>query len=391
LDSSVVAALARDHAPHLDTFSIAFSDPAFDESAEQRRMASFLGTPHQEVFCTPEDIGQVFPDVIRHTETPVLRTAPAPMFILSSLVRQHGYKVVLTGEGADEFLAGYDLFKETQIRRFWARQPESRLRPLLLRRLYPEIPRLADSAAFTTAFFKRRLHDTASPFYSHLIRWGNSLQLFRFLADDVRGAHETAQDYSPVALPEAFHAWPSLTQAQYLEITTFLSPYLLSSQGDRMAMAHSVEGRYPFLDHRMVGFCSRLPANLKLRGLSDKQLLRQLGRSLLPVHSWQRRKRPYRAPIQRCFFRGERALEYVEELTAPEAVRRGGYFKPSAVEFLTGKARGLGSLSEVEEMALVGIISTQLVDYYYVRRAWQPTSLGGLANVKVVDLSPASV
>jgi len=93
----------------LETFSIAFSDAAFDESIFQRKMA----------YATHADIGQVFPDVIWHTEVPLLRTAPAPMFLLSKLVRSHGYKVVLTGEGADEFLAGYDIFKEARVRRFW--------------------------------------------------------------------------------------------------------------------------------------------------------------------------------------------------------------------------------------------------------------------------------
>jgi asparagine synthase (glutamine-hydrolysing) len=391
LDSSVIAALIRNHTPRqLETFSIAFSDPDFDESVHQRRMASLLGTRHQTVFCTPEDIGRVFPDVMWHTETPVLRTAPAPMFLLSALVHQHGYKVVLTGEGADELLAGYDLFKEMQIRRFWARQPESTLRPLLLRRLYPEIPRLAEGAAFVTAFFKRELQDTASPFYSHLIRWGNAAPLRRFLAEEVQVAHEAVPDYSPVDLPAQYQTWPALAQAQYLEIMTFLSPYLLSSQGDRVAMAHSVEGRYPFLDHRVVELCSRLPAEQKLRGLRDKWLLRQLGRTMLPADIWQRRKRPYRAPIQRSFFAGGRAVEYVEALLAPGAIRCGGYFRPDAVQRLARKARSTAALSEAEAMALVGILSTQLLDHLYVRRAWQPTPIDSSVNFKLVDRSPVA-
>ncbi|MFH0878729.1 MAG: asparagine synthase (glutamine-hydrolyzing), partial [Lentisphaerota bacterium] len=141
LDSSTTTAIIRKYTnARLDTFSISFTDsPEFDESQFQRQMANYLGTDHQVVECNHADIGRVFPDVVWHTETPVLRTSPAPMFLLSKLVNDCHFKVVVTGEGADEFLAGYDIFKEAQVRRFWARDPDSQRRPLLLRRLYPDI------------------------------------------------------------------------------------------------------------------------------------------------------------------------------------------------------------------------------------------------------------
>ena len=130
LDSSIIASIIRNFTGnHLDTFSIAFTDVNFDESAFQRRMAAFLGTKHQVVQATHADIGRVFPEVVWHTEVPLMRTAPAPMFLLSKLVRDSGYKVVLTGEGADEFLAGYDIFKEAKIRRFWARAAGLKIPP----------------------------------------------------------------------------------------------------------------------------------------------------------------------------------------------------------------------------------------------------------------------
>jgi len=112
LDSSTTTAIIRNYTSNrLDTFSIAFSDAEFDESQFQRQMAQHLGTDHHVVYCTHEDIGRIFPDVIWHTEAPILRTSPAPMFLLSNLVHEHNFKVVITGEGADEFLAGYDIFK----------------------------------------------------------------------------------------------------------------------------------------------------------------------------------------------------------------------------------------------------------------------------------------
>lgn len=366
LDSSATTAIIRRHTRNrLDTFSIAFDDPQFDERAFQQRMAHQLGTDHHSLTCTHADIGRVFPDVIWHTETPILRTAPAPMFMLSQLVRDHGFKVVMTGEGADELLGGYDLFKEMAIRRFWARQPDSTLRPQLLRRLYPEIAQLSRvNAAYLTAFFKRQLTDVDAPFYSHLIRWANTARLQRFLTQPAASHLEDEL----VPRPARFDRWTPLAKAQYLEIVTFMSPYLLSSQGDRMAMAHSVEGRYPFLDYRVAEFCARLPDTLKLRGLREKWLLRRLGQRYLPPDIWQRRKRPYRAPIQRSFFpaRGP-APDYVAECLSEHAVRDAGFFDATMVAALARKAAGDAPLSEVEEMAVVGVLTTQLIHELYVR------------------------
>lgn len=368
LDSSITAAIIQKYTnTHQDTFSISFSDPDFDESAYQLQMADALGTDHHVVYCTHEDIGTIFPEVIWHTETPILRTAPAPMFLLSKLVRDHHYKVVLTGEGADEFLAGYDIFKEALIRRFWARNPASQLRPLLLGRLYPDIRGLAGSrGAFQMAFFKKGLSETDSPYYSHAIRWGNTARNLRFLAAENREAKpEKALSFLNFRLSN-FSSWHPLAQAQYLEVTTFLSPYLLSSQGDRMGMGHSTEGRYPFLDVRVIEFANRLPHDVKLRGLTEKWLLKQLGKKLVPETIWKRYKRPYRAPIQRSFFPAK-PLEYVRDLLGEEALRQSGYFNVEAVTALVNKAQNGTALSEVDNMALVGILSTQLVHQQFVK------------------------
>ncbi len=369
LDSSTTAAIIRNYSnANLDTFSIAFSTPQFNESEFQVQMAQFLGTHHQVVECRPEDIGRVFPEVIWHTEIPILRTSPAPMFLLSDLVHRNNYKVVLTGEGADEILGGYDIFKEMKIRRFVARHPESELRPLLYKKIYPDIPRLSQSGGFLSAFFARDLLNTGSPYYSHSIRWSNTARTLRFFAGRNGTPPELpTTENNLLHLPEKFKDWSPLAKAQYLEITTFMSPYLLSSQGDRPAMAHSVEGRFPFLDFRVVEFCNRLPADLKLRGLSEKYLLRQFGKKILPPEIWKRTKRPYRAPIQRSFF-SDNAPEYVLELLSTQALQTSGYFNPVAVGKLVQKARSENELSEVEEMALVGILSTQLLHQMYVQR-----------------------
>ncbi|MBN1872930.1 MAG: asparagine synthase (glutamine-hydrolyzing) [Anaerolineae bacterium] len=370
LDSSATTAIIRTYTEStLKTFSIAFSDPAYDERGYQEQMAEFLGTEHTCVVCDNADVGEVFPDVIWHTEWPILRTAPAPLFRLSRLVRQNNVKVVLTGEGSDEFLGGYNIYKEAKLRRFWAREPDSALRPLLLKRLYPYVQGLGQEVEFLKAFFRKHLTETQRLDYSHIVRWSNTAPLRRFFSPDL---HSVCGDYDPVqevvtgleSHPD-FRYWSPLAQAQYIEITIFLSEYLLSSQGDRMLMAHSVEGRFPFMDYRVIDFASRVPPRLKICGLNEKYILKQAVRDLLPATVYKRNKRPYRAPIQRCFF-GDSSPVYVTEVLSPESIQRAGYFHPQAVASLVKKAEGQHSLSERENMALAGILSTQLLHYQFI-------------------------
>jgi len=363
LDSSTITAIIRNYTDTpLDTFSISFSDPEFDESPFQRQMAEFLGTQHQVVYTHHLDIGNMFPDVIWHTEIPILRTAPVPLYKLSELVRQNHYKVVLTGEGADEILAGYDIYKEAKIRRFWARQPGSKLRSLLFSRLYPEISHMPNSNAYLASFFGAGLENTEARDYSHQVRWRATSRTKRFfsaaLQDELAGGRTGRQS---VFYPAEFERWDPLGQAQYLESSIFLPQYLLSSQGDRVGMAHSVEGRFPFLDYRVVEFCCKLPPEVKLFGLNEKYLLRRLASEWLPDEIWQRRKRPYRAPIHRSFFGPEGALEYVRDLLSEECLEASGLFNPAAVRQMVTKLEAGKRIGETDDMALAGILSTQLV------------------------------
>ena len=370
LDSSTITALIRNYTDnYLKTFSIAFADPAFDEREHQERMVEFLGTDHRRVECADADVGRVFQDVIWHTEWPILRTSPAPMFLLSQLVQQNNIKVMLTGEGADEFLGGYNIFKEAKLRRFWARDPDSAMRPLLLKRLYPYVQGLGQGGTFLEAFFRKSLTETDRLDYSHAVRWANTAPLRRFFSPEVQ---VVLNDYNPV--PDvvttlerhpAFERWTSLAQAQYLEISIFMSEYLLSSQGDRMLMAHSVEGRFPFLDHRVIEFANRIPPWLKIRGLNEKYILKRAMRGMLPESVYARAKRPYRAPIHRSFF-GDASPAYVQELLSPRAIRAAGYFHFPAIARLVKKAQSAHPFSERDNMALAGVLSTQLLHHQFV-------------------------
>lgn len=369
IDSTITTALVRKFAgSRLRSFSITFDDAEFDEGSYQQTASAFLGTQHSNISCSHADIVRIFPKVILHAEQPLLRTAPAPMFLLSEFVRDSGFKVVLTGEGADEVLGGYDIFKEAKIRRFWARNLESNWRPLLLKRLYPYLPDLQrQPSAHLRNFFRVTAQDLASPFFSHLPRWELTTRLKLLFSDEFRDQTEKCDELRELQedLPPAFLSWSHFAQGEYLESKYFLSGYLLSSQGDRMAMAHSVEGRYPFLDYRVLEFAAKIPATLKMKVLNEKYLLKRACEGLVPPSIQNRRKQPYRAPDGRCFFEAG-APAYVRDLLSPDAVKRNSVFDPKAVsalvsKFVAGKAGGVR-----DDMALIGVLSTQLLASHFV-------------------------
>ncbi|MET4691824.1 asparagine synthase (glutamine-hydrolyzing) [Sinorhizobium fredii] len=363
LDSSIVSALAAGMTPQgLRTFSVTFDSAEHDESAFQQEMAAALGTQHSAIACRTGDIAKVFPDVIRFSERPIIRTAPAPLFQLSGLVREAGLKVVLTGEGADEVFAGYDIFKEARVRRFCGRQPGSRIRPHLFRKLYPYLPGLKQqSPEYLAAFFGAGDAPLDDPLFSHRPRLKGTAATKLFFSGDLRAE---LKDYDAAAeligrLPQDFRRWHSLHQAQYLESRFLLPGYILSSQGDRMAMAHGIEGRFPFLDHRLVEFAAKLPPEMKLKGLTEKHILREATKDLLPPAIGRRVKQPYRAPDSHSFS-GPGEFDYVRSALSEDAVAAGGLFNAKAVTKLYEKCRSRPASGFRDNAAFVGILSTQL-------------------------------
>jgi asparagine synthase (glutamine-hydrolysing) len=372
IDSALTTALIRKIASdRLRSFSLTFADAEFDESPYQLEASAFLGTQHSSISCSQADIASVFPEVIRHAEHPLFRTAPAPMFLLSRLVRENGFKVVLTGEGADEALGGYDIFKEAKIRRFWGQDLDSKWRPLLLKRLYPFLPDFQrQPAANLRHFFRVTAEDLSSPFFSHLPRWELTAKLKLLFSADFQaeiGKYDAMEELRET-LPSDFRSWSHFSQGEYLEAKYFLPGYLLSSQGDRMAMAHSVEGRYPFLDYRIVEFGAKLPARLKMRVLNQKYLLKRASEGLVPESILRRPKQPYRAPEGRCFF-DQNAPDYVEELLSPCAVEKTGIFDKRAVSILTNKFAGGKAGSLKDNMGVVAVLSTQLLASQFINQS----------------------
>jgi asparagine synthase (glutamine-hydrolysing) len=382
LDSSALVALIRNHSDaSLKTFSIGFEEQSLDESTFQQQMVDHLGVENSRILCCNRDIAEDFPATIFHAETAILRTAPTPMRQLSGLVRASGYKVVLTGEGADEALGGYDLFKEAKIRQFWGRQPQSEWRPLLLKALYPYLETSGSQAkSYLSKYYSIGLDNPDQSGFSHLTRWFTTSQCKVFFSQELNARlREDAVARLTGQLPPAFENWHSFNRAQYLEAKTLMGDYLLCSQGDRMLMSNSVEGRFPFLDHRVIEFANRLNPKLKMRALNEKYLFKQAMKNQLPRQILERHKQPYRAPDIPAFFSAHPPA-YVDDLLSEEKLKRYGYFDAQKVGFLLKKARRGSSIAYKDNMALVGVLSAQLCHYFFIERFSQTIRETGITS-----------
>lgn len=390
LDSSITTSFIKKNTrQNLRTFSIGFTEIDFDESSFQNIASDYFNTEHSSVTCSPLDISRNFKNVVWHSEAPLLRTAPIPMSILAKSVRDQNIKVVITGEGADELFGGYNIFKETKIKHFWAKDPKSKYRPLLLKKLYPYIPQISKANTnILKMFFGYKLNETSSPIYSHLLRWNNTSRINNYLSKDYK---EQINDYSPIQeieklLEKKLEGFDYLSKAQWIEINFFMSKYLLSSQGDRMAMANSVEGRYPFLDHRVIEFCMKLHPDLKLSGLNEKYLLKKMMKDRLPESILNRSKQAYRAPIRSAFFSEEMPV-YLKEMLSEEKITDFGVFNFEFVSQLIKKMELNKQVSEIDNMAITAVLSTQILYDLFVKRSIPELDKNELVvlNKKILD------
>jgi asparagine synthase (glutamine-hydrolysing) len=371
LDSSVITSLIKNFTDTpLRTFSIGFEDDEFDEGPYQQELVNYLGTHHTHVLCKRTDIGEAFPRVIRHTESAIVRTAPTPLMLLSATVREAGYKVVLTGEGADEVFGGYDIFKEAKVRRFWSHAPDSKWRPLILQRLYPYLKHNPTaSGAFSQRFFQQGIEDIDKAYFSHIPRWSTTQRVLNFLSDEARAEVNKPVAFSDIeaCLPPDIDHWKPLNKDQYIETHTLLSGYLLNSQGDRVAMANSIEGRFPFLDHRVIEFAAKLPTRYKIMGLNEKYLLKRAMQGLIPESIRRRSKQPYRAPDSQSFFKDGKPLDYVADLFSESRIKQAGYFDSKKTSLLLKKCSKGNVFGFADNMAFVGILSSMLIEDTFIQ------------------------
>jgi asparagine synthase (glutamine-hydrolysing) len=363
LDSSAIAAIAARQVGEgrLSAFGLGFADERYDESAAQDAIAGELGVVFHRTVVDAAAIAEAFPRAVELAEKPMLRTAPAPLLRLAGAVQEAGLKVVLTGEAADELFAGYDIFREDKVRRFWARDPSSKLRHLLFRRLNRWLATdPAQAGEFLARFYAKDLSALDDPLYSHRLRFANTARCLRLLSPELlEEAEREGQltDRLRAALPARFEGFSPLAKAQYVEIATFFEGYLLHTQGDRMLMAHSIEGRFPFVDVRLAELAARLPDSLRLRGLQEKYALRKAVARVLPEAIRSRPKIPYRAPIRDVFFGPNSDRSPLE----PGAVRKAGLLDEAAVARLVAKFADGRRVSETDEMALAGSVSLMIL------------------------------
>jgi asparagine synthase (glutamine-hydrolysing) len=371
IDSSVILHLINNHSKSkFKTFSITFQDKEYDESSYQQDMVQHINSEHHTVNITYDKIDKAFPDAVYHFERPVFRTAPVPLFLLSEIVRENGIKVVLTGEGADEILWGYDSYKELKLLDFWSKYPDSKIRPQLIKKLYPHLNHYKDDSQYgmMRMFYEDFLKEYNNELASLNIRIHNNKILQNYFDKNSFVEFDKSNLIKELRtwLPDNYDGFNLLQKNQYLEMRTLLSGYLLSSQGDRMSMAHSVEGRYPFLDHRVVDMLFTMNDEYKLKGFNQKYLLKKSFKNQIPASILSRPKQPYMAPDLRSFIRNGKPTDNTAFFLSEDLLKDYQIFNPKWVQrFLNKFANGIPeSIGYRDNMIITFILSTQIANYW---------------------------
>lgn len=364
LDSAIVAFLANEARRPLSTFSVEFEDAEFDESPEQREVAAFLGTRHQSLRISRDDIARCYPDAIFHAEVPAFRSAFVPMFLLAKQTREAGIKVILSGEGADEAFLGYDLFKETLLRREWHALGED-IRRQHLARLYPHLDHYGPrDIAAVTGLYEQFSRERMPGLFSHELRFQNgrfSARLMRSAGDPFRAITEY------VAREPGFAAMTPVEKAQWIEFRTLLPGYLLSTQGERMSLAHGVENRCPFLDKAVVDLAASVNHRFN-DGFDEKRLLRRAFKDRLPASIIEKRKFPYRAPDSAAF--ADRRPDYLELLLSEAELAKLPYLDGKFARALTNKilSKAAAEISTKENQTFIFLLSLVFLHRFFVAR-----------------------
>lgn len=362
LDSSLITSIiASRYNSSVEAFSIGFEDERFDESKYQKIVCDHLGIKHNSILFRNSEIPELIKKIIWHTETPLLRAGPIPLFKLSELVNKNNVKVVLSGEGADELFGGYDIFREGKIRNYLRKHPDSTLRKQLFRKvnMFSDY-RLQSAPAGGLNYFY--MHNSSDGLLdSHYTRWRQFGFFERFFSDSVKSVINEMQYpnyYRSLNLEsvQEIRKWTDIQKSQYFEIETFLSRYLLSSQGDRVSMANSVEVRFPFLDDELVEYCMSLNDKFKIRALNEKYILKKIAEKYLPYELVNRKKFPYRSPLD---VKKIICDPYMKYMLSEEGIGRFNLFDAIKINGFINSILIKDTLSERETMLLMGVMTLQ--------------------------------
>jgi asparagine synthase (glutamine-hydrolysing) len=302
LDSCAVLGLAARHAAQpIQAFTLTFDQAAYDEGEIAREMAAHAGAAFHPIPITQADLADHFADALWHAETLFVNGHGVSKFLLSRAVRDAGYKVVFTGEGSDEVLGGYAHFRRDML----LHNPEGQ-DPAEVARL---IRQLEDNNAVSRGVLLPAgdsltldaVHRTLgfTPTWFEIFGTWATKRLSLFAPDFA--APYAGRDSARVFLnqfdvPGQLAGRDPLNQSLYLWAKSTLPHYILVVLGDRMEMAHSIEGRVPFLDHHVVQYLAQLPVALKIRGLTEKYILREAVRDVITDTVYRRQKHPFFSP-----------------------------------------------------------------------------------------------
>jgi len=380
LDSTVVLGLSsRQMGRAVPSFTIGLDRAGPDERSQARESAEALGSELTTVTMTRADIMNAYPELIRAAEGPMMDSSAACLMRLARAVHERGYKVALTGEGADEALAGYPWFKTQQIR------------DVLRRRIGDGINRMIRGAVIGSMRGNAAHRHPREGF--HGVRPAQQ-DIYDLMAQarSFLYSNEMWTDLGPYSVyddlgitNERFGRWAPLNQSLYVGYKVMLAGLLLHGKGDRVAMNSSVEGRYPLLDDDVIAFCASIAPEYKLKGLTDKWLLRQVAARTLPKKIANRPKTMFRASRSDAFF-GADGPAWVDQLLSPESLRRTGYFDPEGVAREVRAHRRFPWLPRLSPKRLVMDLSLTCVA---ATQLWHHTFLGGeLCDLPVWSPSP---
>lgn len=320
--AAITAVMSRLVEEPVKTFSVAFAEPDANELRYARLVADRFKTEHREVMVSPEQFFAALPRLVWHEDEPLAHPSSVALYFVSRLAAEH-VKVVLTGEGSDETLAGYNRYRVTILNSRFGRWYEHST-PAVLRRLVraglaalPARSRLRQRAGRT---FLTRAADLDELYFDNFAVFDRSDQrrlLAGALGAELGGLDPYAAHHAALARVPGL---PMLDRLLYADMKTYLAELLMKQ--DQMSMAASVESRVPFLDHPLVEFSSRLPVHLRLHGLSTKVVLRRAMHGLLPPEIIERRKMGFPVPMGGWLRGGFQSLVH-EFVLGPRAASRG--------------------------------------------------------------------
>jgi len=380
VDSSMIAAMAcRLKGASINTYTVRVKSPELDELSAAEVVARHIGTapPTVQEFG-PLDAIYSYPHLIQAAESPVIDTSCAALLQLAACVHACGQKVVLTGEGADEWLIGYPWYKAARLLGALDIVPSLRLGDRA-RRLYlaaNHVPQFPPES-------RRRTEEAVGGPNAWIDAFGMiTLSKLRFYGAPMREVMEHRNPWQDLGIDlDRARRWHPLNRGIWIAARVTLAGHLLQAKGDRVAMNSSVEVRYPFLDESVFDFLAPLHPRWKLRGLRDKHLLRLLGQRWLPPSVYKRQKVIFRAPLDSFHMAPE--PDYVRQLLSEESLRRTGYFDVMEVQKWRNAYRKMpaGSLPRLSvELGLVAVVATQLWHHTFIDPSlselppWRPQS-----------------